>query len=94
LEPDGAFPLIQGECPFGFVDFKKSQGGGPLARTNFQFAKRQKELERKRKMEEKRQRKLDKKGAVAETAPDELQPASGEENRKTPADPAEEKGHP
>jgi len=31
-----------------------------LARSNYQFNKRQKELERKKKKEEKRQRKLDK----------------------------------
>ena len=45
-----------------------------MARTNFSFTKRQKELERKKKQEEKRQRKLDKKNPPSETAPDELQP--------------------
>jgi hypothetical protein len=45
-------------------------------------------------MEEKRQRKLDKKGALAETAPDELPPASGEENGNPAADPAETKDNP
>jgi hypothetical protein len=37
-----------------------SQGGDKLARSNYQFKKRQKELERKKKKEEKRQLKLDK----------------------------------
>jgi hypothetical protein len=54
-----------------------------LARTNFKFTKRQKELERKKKMEEKRLRKLEKKGAPTETETDELQPASNEENPTT-----------
>jgi len=53
-----------------------------LASNNFQFTKRKKELERKKKMEEKLQRKLEKKGAVTETAPDELQPAADEESSK------------
>ena len=53
-----------------------------MARTNFQFTKRKKELERKKKMEEKLQRKLEKKGAVTETPPDELQPAADEESSK------------
>ena len=35
------------------------QGGAALARTNFEFQKRQKELEKKRKKEEKKQRKLE-----------------------------------
>lgn len=56
-----------------------------MARTNFKFAKRQKELERKKKKEEKQLRKLEKKGAPAATEADELQPASSEE---TPANPA------
>ena len=37
-----------------------SQGGNKLARSNYQFNKRQKEIARKKKKEEKRQRKLDK----------------------------------
>jgi hypothetical protein len=70
------------ECPFGFGISKKGHGGDPLARTNFQFTRRKKELERKRKMEEKLQRKLEKKGAVTQTAPDELQPPADEESSK------------
>jgi len=65
-----------------------------LARTNFQFTKRQKELERKRKTEEKRQRKREKKDSAAETGPDGLQPASGEDHANPAADPTEETGSP
>ncbi len=65
-----------------------------MARTNFQFTKRQKELERKRKTEEKRQRKREKKGPAAETGPDGLQPASGGDHTNPAADPAEETGSP
>lgn len=43
-------------------------GGRPLARTNFSFQKRQKELERKKKQEEKRERRLAKKAAKEEAA--------------------------
>ncbi len=46
-----------------------------MARTNFKFTKRQKELERKKKTEEKRQRKLEKKAVLTEAPPDEPQPA-------------------
>jgi hypothetical protein len=70
------------ECPFGFGDHTKSHGGDPLARTNFSYTKRQKELERKKKQEEKRQRKLDKKNPMTETAPDEQQPPVEEESPK------------
>lgn len=61
----------------------KKHGGGPLARTNFSFTKRQKELERKKKQEEKRQRKLEKKNPPSESAPGELQPPVEEESPKT-----------
>jgi hypothetical protein len=66
-----------------------NHGGDPLARTNFKFTKRQKELERKKKMEEKRQRKLEKKGVPNEMPGDELQPAAGEENSTASPDSAE-----
>jgi hypothetical protein len=73
---------LKRECPFGFGIRKRGYGGDPLARTNFQYTKRKKELERKKKMEEKLQRKLEKKGAVTETSPDELQPADDEASSK------------
>jgi len=47
-----------------------SQGGNKLARSNYQFNKRRKELARKKKKEEKRQRKLDKKAIKSEENPD------------------------
>jgi hypothetical protein len=50
-----------------------------LARTNFKFTKRQKELDRKKKMEEKRQRKLEKKNISTETPPDEQPSATDDE---------------
>jgi hypothetical protein len=71
---------MERDCPFGFGISDESHGGDPLARTSFQFTKRQKELERKKKMEEKRQRKLEKKSQTTETLPDELQPPTTEEN--------------
>ena len=47
--------------PFLVVITKNSShGGNKLARSNYQFNKRQKEIARKKKKEEKRQRKLDK----------------------------------
>jgi len=46
------------------------QGGNKLARSNYQFNKRQKELARKKKKEQKRQRKLDKKTVQPEENPD------------------------
>jgi len=51
----------------------KNQGGIELARSNYQFHKRQKELARKKKKEEKRQRKLDKKARDLEENSDESQ---------------------
>jgi len=50
----------------------------PLAKPNFQFQKRQKELEKKRKQEEKRQRKLEKTPERPAMNPDEPLPPPGE----------------
>jgi hypothetical protein len=60
--------------PF-LVDIIKnnSQGGNKLARSNYSFNKRQKELKRKKKKEEKRQRKLDKNTLKSEENPDQPQ---------------------
>ena len=66
----------------------RAREGDPLARTNFKFTKRQKELERKKKTEEKRQRKLEKKGSLTETPPDELPPAVDIENSTSDSGPA------
>ncbi len=60
--------------PFFAVIIKNnSQGGNKLARSNYNFKKRQKELARKKKQEEKRQRKLDKKTIKIEENPDQSQ---------------------
>lgn len=45
-----------------------------MAKPNFQFQKRQKELERKKKNDEKLQRKLAKKDLTSEPAPEQLSP--------------------
>jgi hypothetical protein len=50
-----------------------SQGGNKLARSNYQFNKRQKELARKKKKEQKRQRKLDKNTIKSEENPNQSQ---------------------
>ena len=65
-------PLID---PFLVVIIKNSsQGGNKLARSNYQFNKRQKEIARKKKKEEKRQRKLDKNTIKSEEeSPDQSQ---------------------
>jgi len=44
-----------------------------LARSNYQFNKRQKEIARKKKKEQKRQSKLDKKAMQSEETPDQSQ---------------------
>jgi hypothetical protein len=54
--------------PFLVVNIKNtSQGGNKLARSNYQFNKRQKELAKKK--EQKRQRKLDKNTINSEENP-------------------------
>ena len=64
-------PLID---PFLVVIIKNnSQGGIKLARSNYSFNKRQKELARKKKKEQKKQRKLDKNTIKSEENPDQSQ---------------------
>jgi hypothetical protein len=53
------------------------QEGATVAKPNYQFAKRQKELQKKKKMEEKRQRKLEKSAAQHSENPDQA-PEQGE----------------
>ena len=48
---------------FRLINHHETRGGNQLARSNYQFKKRQKELKRKKKKEEKRQRKLDRNAA-------------------------------
>jgi len=64
-------PLID---PFLVLIIKNySQRGNKLARSNYTFNKRQKELARKKKKEQKRQRKLDKNTIKSEANPDQPQ---------------------
>lgn len=49
---------------------KPREGGITLAKTNFEFQKRQRELEKKRKKEEKKQRKQERTEEPAAGAPD------------------------
>ncbi len=51
-----------------------------MAKPNYQFEKRQKDLAKKKKNEEKRQRKLEKKGVLSAETPDQ----SLEEKAKVP----------
>jgi hypothetical protein len=57
--------------------------GGILAKTNFQYEKRQKELEKKRKKEEKLKRKLER-DSVPEDNPEQPVPQDGEVRNETP----------
>jgi hypothetical protein len=62
------------QYPFLFTTSKNnSQGGDKLARSNYSFKKRQKELARKKKKEQKRQRKLDKDTNIPEETSDQSQ---------------------
>jgi len=64
-------PLID---PFLVVIIRNNgQGGNKLARSNYQFNKRQKEMARKKKKDQKRQRKLDKKIIKPEENQDQAQ---------------------
>jgi len=63
--------------PF-FIVANPGQKGTAVARTNYQFQKRQKELARKQKKDEKRQRKLDKGAEKVEGE----QPDEGQENQE------------
>jgi len=59
-------------------------GGNPLARTNFKYEKRQKELAKQKKAEEKRLRKLEKRNPVQSEGSDEALPESSEPAEPTP----------
>jgi hypothetical protein len=61
----GIFPVL-GRMLFSFFDSIIYSQGGDLARSNYSFKKRQKELAKKKKKEEKRKRRLEKKGATEE----------------------------
>ena len=66
--------LVRDALLFAFID-TGNQGGDTLARSHYQFKKRQKELEKKKKKEEKRQRKLEK---TAEKSPENPDPSQEE----------------
>lgn len=55
-----------------------SKGGDPLAKPNFNFIKRQKELEKKKKKEEKQQRKQEKATAGSEEDREQTEEDAGE----------------
>ncbi len=60
--------------PFPVVLIKNnSQGGNKLARSNYQFNKRQKELAKKKKKEQKKQLKLDRKAIKSDENQDQSQ---------------------
>ena len=50
-----------------------------MAKTNFQFERRQKDLEKKRKKEEKLKRKADKKDVPGEEGAEGVEPGTGED---------------
>lgn len=52
------------------IRFNFIREGALVAKPNYQFQKRQKELQKKKKMEEKRQRKLEKSAAQSSESPD------------------------
>ena len=68
------FPLIS-----DFIDSAADQKGNAMAKSNFQFQKRQKELAKKKKKEEKRQRKLQNK--MVETDETEKDPTPSTEDQ-------------
>jgi hypothetical protein len=58
--------------------------GRPMAKPNFQFQKRQKELEKKKKNEEKMQRKLEKSNAAQTEGEDQPEEDAGDAEESTP----------
>ncbi len=69
------FPVIS-----DLMDPATDQKGNAMAKTNYQFKKRQKELAKKKKKEEKRQRKLEKK--AVKTDETEKDPTPSMEDRQ------------
>jgi phage protein D len=58
---------------FFFANINSNYGGHNLARSNYKFQKRQKELARKKKKEEKRQRKQNSSDTFTEENPDQTE---------------------
>ena len=67
------FPLIS-----DFIDSAADQKGNTMAKSHFQFQKRQKELAKKKKKEEKRQRKLQNKAVETDETEKDPTPSTEE----------------
>jgi hypothetical protein len=63
-------PSVAGGCPFLFAGAGIAAEEEKLARSNYQFKKRQKELARKKKKEEKRLKRMEKKSVDGEETAD------------------------
>ena len=73
------FPVIR-----DFIAPATYQGGNAMARPNYQFKKRQKELAKKKKKEEKRQRKLENKAVETDENQKEQTPVTeGQETQES-----------
>ena len=79
------FKVIKGiTCETGdafFIDPATDQEGNTMAKSHYQFKKRQKELAKKKKKEEKRQRKLENKAVETDENQKDQTPVT--ENRET-----------
>jgi len=71
-----SFPVIR-----DFIDPVTDQKGNIMAKPNYQFKKRQKELAKKKRQEEKRQRKLENNAII--TDENEIDSASSTEDRQS-----------
>jgi len=69
VDPAGADAAMARRTSICFAGQQPSRGEHNLAKPNFGYQKRQKELEKKRKKEEKMKRKLEKNAAPAADAP-------------------------
>ena len=73
------FPVIR-----AFIDPATHQGGNAMAKPNYQFKKRQKELVKKKKKEEKRRRKLENKAVETDENQKEQTPVTeGQETQES-----------
>jgi len=65
------FPVIS-----GLIDPATYQKGNAMAKPNYQFKKRQKELAKKKKKDEKKQRKLENKAVETDETPEDPTPST------------------
>ncbi|MEK7840823.1 MAG: hypothetical protein AAB252_06620, partial [Pseudomonadota bacterium] len=63
------------------IIWANDQEDSTLAKPNYQFQKRQKELQKKKKMEEKRQRKLERSSSPSTDNPDQTPDQGGTDNK-------------